>query len=245
MGLMYVLNVYWVVLFSVGTMGLMLFLDAKTASEFPPRFDTTGTQAKAVLTSPWFLGTAIPTVLGLIWTSSFVRRNKIPEQEHASMVWWLCNMIWFHVGCDLFSGFFMVMPVLTDLYAVMSPAHKMPRWHESRAHLDSGYTLELLCEVPLAFLAFVLFARRSPARDLVEVFAAAVQLAGTVTYYAPGLAKGEAHCWLSWLDRSCGSVWIIYPLVILGRQLRKAAGPAASNGRKKGPNSNGKAVKAA
>mmetsp|Transcript_20220 Transcript_20220/g.53645 ORF Transcript_20220/g.53645 Transcript_20220/m.53645 type:complete len:238 (-) Transcript_20220:79-792(-) len=234
MGLMYVLNVYWVILFAVGTMATMLFLDAKTANEFPPKFDMTGAQAKMVLTSPWFLGASIPVFVGLLWTSSFVRRNKIPELEHASMVWWLCNLFWFHFGCDLLSGYFQVMPVLTDLYAHMSPAHLNPRWHESRAHLDAGYILEATAEIPLCALAFLLFATRSPSRHLVEVFAAAVQFTGTITYYAPSVAKGETHCWLSYLDRSCGFVWILYPCVLLWRQLSKTSGAPASGKKKNG-----------
>lgn len=222
------LAVWWPALFSVGTMGLMFFIDPSPKDmAFPPALDLTGAQATRVASSPWFLGAALPMLVGLLWVRYFAASRKLPAAETGSMVWWLVNLIWFHMACDLFSGFFQTMPVLTELYAHMSPQHRQPRWHESRAHLDAGYALELVAEVPLAAWVFYLFARQDPARHVAEVFAAAVQAAGTVAYYAPGVAKGEAHCWLSWVDRACGSVWIIFPLVLLRRHLAAARGGAA------------------
>lgn len=150
------------------------------------------------------------------------------------MVWWMVNLFWFHLGCDVFSGLIQVQPVLTELYMFMTPSHRLPRWHEARSHLDAVYVLELIAEVPLAAWVLWSYARRDPARYTVEAFAAAVQLAGTVAYYAPGLAKNEVACWLSWADRTCGSVWIVFPIVLLRRCLA-AARPSAglSKGRKK------------
>merc|ERR1711957_541911 len=139
-------------------------------------------------------------------------------------------------GCDLLSGFWQVMPVVTQLYQRMTPAHHNPRWHESRGHLDAGYALELFVEFPLAALALYFFFRRHPARHFVETFAAAVQLGGTVAYYAPGLAQGEAACWLSWADRTCGSAWVIFPLVLLWRHIQAFApnsGAPNGSGKKK------------
>jgi len=124
--------------------------------------------------------------------------------------------------CDILSGFFQVMPVLTEMYMRMSPAHLHDRWHESRAHLDSGYVLELLVEVPLAAWVLWLFAARDPARYVVETFALAVQFAGTVTYYAPAIAKWEWACYFSYIDRTCGAVWLLYPLLLLARRVREA-----------------------
>jgi len=138
------------------------------------------------------------------------------------MIWWMVNLLWFHTGCDLFSGFFQIMPVLTELYAFMTPSHLQPRWHEERAHLDAGYALELLVEVPMAAWVLWLYARRDEGRHIAEVFAAAVQFAGTVTYYAPGIAKGESACWLSFVDRSCGFMWLVFPVVLLRRHLAAA-----------------------
>lgn len=227
--LMNMLQIYWPALFAVATMLPLFVVEAATAGQFPPPLDLSGAQAKRVITSPWYLATALPTAAGLAWLHRLARRNGLAAREHASMVWWLVNAVWFHVGCDLLSGFFQVMPVLTELYAHMSPAHRQPRWHEARAHLDSGYALELLVEVPLAWWVLYLFATRDPARHIAEVFAAAIQFAGTVTYYAPGLAKGESHCWLSYMDRASGSVWLVFPLLLLWRHLQDARRPLAKS----------------
>jgi hypothetical protein len=227
------LYIHWPAVFFFGTIGMICFVDTTPMEMWPPTLELSGVQATQLLTSPWFLAVALPMFAGLLWLPGFVRRNKLPVEEHAAMVWWLTNLFWWHTGCDILSGFFQVMPVLTDTYARFSPAHLKPRWHESRAHLDAGYALELFCEVPFAFIALWLFIRRDPARHIFEVFALGVQFAGTVAYYAPGLAKWEAACWLSWADRSCGFVWLIYPLILLRRHMSKLRSQAAMNGKKK------------
>lgn len=228
-----VLYIYWPFLFGFGTMLLMLGMQPKEPKDmWPPTLELTGAQAKTVLTSPWFLGSTLPIFAFLLWLPGFKKRNKVPDTEHAAMVWWVMNLFWFHTGCDILSGFFQVMPVLTQLYAVFTPAHLNPRWHESRAHLDAGYALELFCEVPFAAYALYLYVKRDQARHIFEVFALAVQFAGTVAYYAPGLAKWETACYLSWVDRTCGSVWLIYPLLLLHRHMQSAR-PKISNGKKK------------
>lgn len=232
-GLMTFLFIYWPAVFCIGTMGLMCLMDPTPKEMWPPTFDFSGSQARRVLSSPWFLVVSLPILIGLLWLAGFKRRNKLTAEEHASMVWWLTNLFWFHTGCDILSGFFQVMPVLTDIYARMSPAHLNPRWDASRAHLDAGYALELFCEVPFALYALWLYIRRDPARQMFEVFALAVQFAGTVAYYAPGLAKWESACWLSWVDRSCGAVWIIYPLLLLRCHMSKLRPQIQTNGKKK------------
>eukprot|EP00441_Pelagodinium_beii_P008707 CAMPEP_0197693764 /NCGR_PEP_ID=MMETSP1338-20131121/112957_1 /TAXON_ID=43686 ORGANISM="Pelagodinium beii, Strain RCC1491" /NCGR_SAMPLE_ID=MMETSP1338 /ASSEMBLY_ACC=CAM_ASM_000754 /LENGTH=130 /DNA_ID=CAMNT_0043276549 /DNA_START=109 /DNA_END=499 /DNA_ORIENTATION=- len=97
----------------------------------------------------------------------------------------------------------------------MNPAHANERWHPSRTPLDAGYALELLIEVPLCAWMLVLCARQDPGRHLFQAFALAVQMTGTVTYYLPGLVQMEFNCWLSLMDRLCGSVWMIYPVLTL------------------------------
>merc|ERR1712176_1038915 len=105
----------------------------------------------------------------------------------------------------------------------MTPSHKLGRWHAERAFVDSGYLLELLVEAPLGFWVLFLYFKRHPARHLVEVFAVAVQMAGTVCYYAPPLMRGESvNSWVSYCDRSFGSVWIIFPLIVLRRHFLEA-----------------------
>merc|ERR1719335_1262348 len=106
-------------------MGLMCFMDPTPKEMWPPTFDLTGAQAKRTLTSPYFLAVSLPMIACLLVLPGFKRRNKVPVEEHASMVWWLTNLFWFHTGCDILSGFFQVMPVLTDIYARFSPAHRL------------------------------------------------------------------------------------------------------------------------
>lgn len=216
------LYVWWPAFFALGTFSCMLLIDPKHAGTFPPKLELSGEQAKLVLSSPWVLGVTIPMVAGLIWIRFFAKAQKLPAQEQMSMVWWMVNTFWFHIGCDIFSGYWQVMPVLTDLYKLMSPQHHQPRWHDTRSHLDGGYALELFVEVPLAIWVLWLYATRDPARHIAEVFAASVQATGTVMYYIPGLAKWETACWLSWMDRTAGFVWILFPVLLLRRHLTAA-----------------------
>ncbi|CAE8622015.1 unnamed protein product [Polarella glacialis] len=184
---------------------------------WPPTLDFSGDQAVRVISSPVWLATVLPILLGLLVLRSFVRRKGLSLQDHGSMVWWLMNMLWFHTGCDVLSGYLQVMPILTELYTRMTPSHSHSRWHEARSHLDAVYLLEAFIEVPLCAWMLVLFARQDPGRHVAEVFAATVQFTGTVIYYVPGLVKMEAACWLSHLDRLCGSVWILFPIMIFWR----------------------------
>jgi len=211
------LEIWWPALFVMGTMVMMLILDASPEKMWPPTFDLSGSQAKRVLTSPAYLVVAVPMMAVLMWIPGFAKRNSVPGKEVASMVWWVTNAFWFHTGCDIFSGFFQFMPVYTELYKKMNPAHLKPRWHDARNHLDGCYALELILEAPFALWVFWLFIRRHPSRHIAEVLAASVQLAGTVVYYAPGLVKWEVACYLSWMDRACGFVWILFPAMLIRR----------------------------
>jgi len=56
-----------------------------------------------------------------------------------------------------------------------------------------------------------------------EMFALAVQFAGAITYYAPGIMRREEPAsWLSHLDRACGAVWVVFPLYLLYSRVGKA-----------------------
>mmetsp|Transcript_22783 Transcript_22783/g.50154 ORF Transcript_22783/g.50154 Transcript_22783/m.50154 type:complete len:234 (-) Transcript_22783:301-1002(-) len=228
------LNIWWPAFFTLGTIGICCFIDPPRANQWPPPLDLSGETAKRFLTSPWLLVVLIPMMIGLVWIKYFAQKNKLSAMEQGHMVWWMVNGFWFHTGCDIFTGLFMKMPVLTELYAHMSPAHRNPSFHDSRAVLDAGYALELVAEAPLAFIVLFMYWRRDPATHLVEIFAASVQASGTIMYYMPALVAGEAHCWLSYLDRSCGAVWVIFPIIILLRHVA-ATRPkkAKSNGKKK------------
>mmetsp|Transcript_57209 Transcript_57209/g.114701 ORF Transcript_57209/g.114701 Transcript_57209/m.114701 type:complete len:149 (-) Transcript_57209:128-574(-) len=145
------------------------------------------------------------------------------------MVWWLVNAFWFHVGCDFLSGHAQVQPVLTQLYAAMTPAHLLEAWTGQRIYLDAIYCMELLVEAPCCIWAFWLFYRRDPARYMVETLTAAVQFAGTIVYYIPVWGTGEpAASWLSYIDRSCGSVWLVFPAILIWRNVTALQLPAAA-----------------
>eukprot|EP00930_Biecheleria_cincta_P102460 TRINITY_DN94206_c0_g1_i1.p1 TRINITY_DN94206_c0_g1~~TRINITY_DN94206_c0_g1_i1.p1 ORF type:complete len:238 (-),score=38.73 TRINITY_DN94206_c0_g1_i1:448-1161(-) len=214
--------VYWPALFSLLVILIQLLLDPSPKDMWPPTLDFSGAQAVRVISSPLWLSLIIPMILGLIVLRRFSQRHALSSQDHGSMVWWLTNLLWFHTGCDILSGYFQVMPVMTDFYNRMTPAHSHERWHETRNHLDAAYMLELCVEAPLCAWVLYLFWQQDPGRHVAEVFTAAVQLTGTVTYYFPGVVRLEAACWLSHIDRLCGSIWILFPLVIFRRTLASA-----------------------
>lgn len=218
---------------------------------WPPTFDTSGAQASRFLINPFFLATFLPVLVGCVYfrcgKSSPYKSNSSAQvaplspslriggstssivEEHAAAVWWLTNLFWFHIGCDILSGYFQVMPVMSDLYRRSNPAHMEERWHPRRGHLDAVYFLEILVEVPLAIWVLYLYLTRNPARQRVETFALAVQLAGAVAYYAPGIIRGEpAACWMTYLDRACGAIWVIYPLLRLRGGVSKVRLEAAA-----------------
>merc|ERR1740121_1251998 len=111
---------------------------------------------------------------------------------------------------------------MTEIYRMSTPEHRFPNWHESRAHMDAGYSMELVLQIPMAAWILYLFATRDPARHQVETFLSGLQMAGAIGYYLPGLVKGEVHCWLSVLDRLIASVWVIYPFLLLRRNMAAA-----------------------
>jgi len=168
------LFVYWPFLFTVGTAVIILILDPSPPglddprhpadAMWPPTFDWTGAQAVFVLKNPLFLGTFFPVVLGVFCLRFLLQAELFVTSEHASMNWWLCNLFWFHIGCDVLSGYYQVMPVLTDLYKRMNPAHLEEQWHPLRQHLDAAYLLELLVEAPLAAWVLYLYWVGDPAR---------------------------------------------------------------------------------
>mmetsp|Transcript_144940 Transcript_144940/g.255473 ORF Transcript_144940/g.255473 Transcript_144940/m.255473 type:complete len:241 (+) Transcript_144940:99-821(+) len=220
------LLVWWSAIFAVLTTVMQSWLDP--VQNWWPQLDLSGKQAVRVFSSPWFLGCWFPLIAGLVLVHRFADRNHLPHQEKGMMVWFMTNVFWFHTGCDLLSGFWQVMPNLTELYIAMNPSHTQPQWAEARGYLDAAYALELLVEVPLGCWVLWLYFTRDPARHLVEVFAVAVQLAGTVAYYVPPIARRETlPSWVSICDRAFGSVWIIFPLFILRRHMAAARSHSA------------------
>lgn len=222
-------EVWWSAVFAAGCIALVFFVEPKQGFTFPPKLDLSGKQAILVMSNQWFLICAIPLVVGVFFLQRTFKKyslfaNQPVRAERGMMVWWLMNLCFFHTACDVLSGYYQVMPILTDHYKEMSPAHLEPRWADARQHFDLVYVLEGLVEAPLALIMLVLHLRRHPARHIVEVFAVAVQLAGTVCYYCPRFFKGEqATTWLYYCDCTCGAAWIVFPLLVLWRHISTAA----------------------
>jgi len=217
------------VLFAAQVLIMQCLVDPKQSWTSAPKLDLSFQQAFRVLSSPWLWICWGPMIAGLVWLKSFFEKHKLPSVEKGMMVWWLTNIFFFHTHCDLLSGYFQVMPALTEIYAGMTPAHLQPRWADPRLHLDATYFLELLCEVPLACLCLSLYIRRHPGRYFVETFACAVQMAGTVTYYGPPLIRMEATTsWVCFFDRTFGMAWIVIPLIVLRRHYLAAVEKAGA-----------------
>ncbi|CAE7176711.1 unnamed protein product, partial [Symbiodinium pilosum] len=212
------LAVYWPAVFAVATMAMMSVVDYHQC-DWPPKLNLTGSQAAQFILAPVWLCTGLPTLILMPILAKVSSKHGFSPKDKLSLMWWHVNLFWFHTGCDVFSGYFQVMPVLTELYTRMSPAHSYPRWHPNRVHFDCAYFLELIIEAPFAALLVYLFLVQDHRRYLVELFALAVQFAGTVMYYAPGIMNLEHACWLSWADKACGSVWIIFPAYVFWRAL--------------------------
>lgn len=194
---------------------------------WPPKLDLSfgeWSQARKALSSPWFYSCWVPMLIGVLALRSFFLAHKtLDSVERGMMVWWLTNIFFFHTHCDLLSGYYQVMPNLSEIYAAMTPQHQSPQWAEPRLHLDTTYFLELTVEVPLAIFVLLLYLRRHPGRYFAETFAVAVQMAGTVIYYTPPLIKREATpSWVCYFDRSFGAVWIMFPLIVLRRHFLRA-----------------------
>lgn len=225
--LMVFLQIWWTVVFAVLVTIMQCVVKPKQDWSWPPELDLSGDQAKSVLTSEWFWACSGPMLLGLPWFRSFFKTHKFAVVEQSMTIWWWTNAFFFHTSCDLLSGYFQVMPALTQIYAEMTPAHKQARWANARLHLDSTYFLEMTVEAPLALLMVFLYIRRHPGRYFVETFAVAVQLAGSVVYYMPSLMRGDAAAnWVSYNYRAFGMVWIIVPLLVLRRRFVEAVAEA-------------------
>jgi len=163
-------------------------------------------------------------IAAIFYVKSFCKKHKIDVIEQGMMLWWTTNLFFFHIHCDVLSGYYQVMPAMTQLYAHMTPAHLKPQWADARLHLDATYFLEMTVEAPLAALCLCLYLRRHPARHLMEIAAVSVQAAGTMTYYVPPLIRGEVTpSWVCFCDRGFGAVWIIFPLIVIRRHWMAAS----------------------
>jgi len=217
------IEVWWSVAFAVCVLAMQCLLDPQQGWAWPPKMDLTGKQAMSVVTSKWFAVCWAPLILGCFFCKRFFKKTGISVAERGMMLWWLSNACIFHIHCDVLSGFYQVMPALTQIYSHMSPQHKDPQWSDSRLHLDTVYFMELFFEAPFAVLVLFLYVKRSPARHLMEIFALAVQFSGTVIYYVPRFIRMETMpSWICFLDSGFGFVWIAFPVFVLSRHWKAA-----------------------
>ena len=187
---------------------------------------------QTMLFSPFFLGCVFFAAVGM-WKLHQIWKTGAPfsDTDKFAMVWFLMNATWYHTGCDVMSGLFQVMPNLRDAYAISNAAHNYPMHDLHRIALDTVYWLELFIQVPLCIIVIALYAKRSPARPVVEAVLCALHFAGTWAYYVPYLLMGETNNpIISNIDRTVALAWVIVPALLAWRAMKQvmAMAPAPS-----------------
>jgi len=169
-------------------------------------------------TSPYFLVCVLATAVLYMWEKTLV--DPLVGVEKFVALWHLTNATWWSFGCDVLSGYFHVMPVLSQQYEFSNPNHL----HESmRYTLDAVYLTEMFIHVPLAYLCFYAHAKRWRGRHLIEAFLCGIQIEGTFLFYLPDILEGCSNypsgslaVWIFWLF---GLFWIFVPIALLLRAL--------------------------
>eukprot|EP00439_Symbiodinium_sp_Y106_P062719 s158_g9.t1 len=182
------LTAYWPVLFAFATMALMSVVDYHECV-WPPKLELTGMQAVQFMKAPVWLCTGFPTLALVPLLARACSKYGFSLKDRSSLMWWHVNLFWFHTGCDVFSGYYQVMPVLTELYTRMSPTHSYPRWHPNRVHFDCAYALELFVEAPFAAWMMYLFLTQDPAQ---ATWRHAAELAASKMQESHGASGGPA-----------------------------------------------------
>jgi len=225
------LHVYWPVLLFASTVLLGWFYDpAKLESLFPFSWDFA--RVVASLSSPVFWGFFLLSIAGITYAQRvWGTKSGFTDTDKMATLWFLLNATWFHLGCDVMSGLFHVMPNLSEAYVALNDVHSLPMHHPDRVVLDTVYWFEILVEAPLALLVTALYLRQSKTRPIVEAFLNGLYIAGTVAYYMPNIILGHSpHILMSNLDRMIASVWIWVSVGLTIRSIRQVTGrPAPSS----------------
>jgi hypothetical protein len=204
-------QVWWPILFAA----LVSIMQCIVDSSDSPSIDFS--KASNILASPKFYVMLVPLTGGCVGLKKFFGEVRLPTLDKGMMVWWVANLLFFFSHCDLLSGYYGVMPGLSDLFMDVSPALSYPQWAPRRVHLDAVYFLELTVEVPLAVFVILLYVYQHPGRYLAENFALGIQLAGTYVYTIPGLIVPEtAPSWLRSCEHTSRAIWILFPMLIFG-----------------------------
>jgi hypothetical protein len=92
------------------------------------------------------------------------------------------------------------------------------------------YWLELFIQVPLCLVVIWLYAKRSPARPVVEAFLCALHFAGTWAYYLPSIIMGETNnVIISNIDRTVATAWVIVPGLLAWRAMKQVVEATKAN----------------
>lgn len=224
------LFIYWPACMELFTVAIVCCLDTSDPTKLIA-FHFDPAQWGAMLLSPFLLTCAFFAALGM-WKLHQIWKTGEPfsNTDKFAMVWFLMNATWYHTGCDVMSGLFQVMPNMRDAYAISNAGHNFPMHDLHRIALDTVYWLELFIQVPLCLVVIWLYAKRSPARPVVETFLCALHFAGTWAYYLPSILMGETNNPIvSNLDRTIATAWIIVPAALSWRAMKQVVEATRAN----------------
>jgi hypothetical protein len=215
------LYVHWAALLFPATIAFASLYDPTNPDALLPFACVPARFAAMIFSWPMTLVFA-PMVVGYaIARRAWARSDAFSLTDRMAMVWFLMSATWFHIGCDVLSGLFQVMPNMTDAYRAMNAANWQPLHHPDRIVLDVVYWFELFVQMPLAVLTLWLYAIRSRLRPGVECFLCGLHVTGTVVYYVPDVILGHTtHPLLTNMDRVMASLWIWVPAALAFRATR-------------------------
>lgn len=225
---------------------VLAFVVAFSGAAFKPSKDGSLSPAESVeevmefLGSFWFLLCLGLCVAGTYWSFSKDRRTDFKlfenDTEKGLAMWHLTNATWWSFGCDVLSGYFGVMPLLTSHYDTVDGKHSLSPGAFAtlgdgtrapaltRSGLDAVYLCELCIHVPLAWTVFWAYHHDAPWKRTLESVLCAVQITGTVCYYLPEILDGS-HYYPEggialWFGVYFGLLWIALPVLIVVRNIR-------------------------
>eukprot|EP00756_Hemistasia_phaeocysticola_P023842 Hpha_TRINITY_DN15915_c5_g6::TRINITY_DN15915_c5_g6_i1::g.73269::m.73269 len=213
--------VYWPVGMALGVISIGALFDTERAEvegAWPPPILSSPNMD--YLTSPFLWGPVVVAIALLYKSESVARKHNVEAWEHASMVWASCNVTIYHTLCDLFSGFFQVLPGMRESYYLLNKDHRLPRHHPTRMVMDVIYWLEIL-EVVIALYVLYLFWNRRPHRYVVESWLHGMHLGGYMAYYLPGIYLGHYTSFITNLDRCIALCWVFFPIALVHRAINQ------------------------
>ena len=225
------LYVYWAALLFPATIAFASLYDPTNPDALLPFAFVPSRFVAMIFSWPMAL-VALPMAAGFVLARrAWARSGAFSLTDKMAMVWFLMSATWFHIGCDVLSGLFQVMPNMTGAYRAMNAANLQPLHHPDRIVLDVVYWFELFVQTPLAVLTFWLYRIRSRFRPGVECFLCGLHVAGTVAYYVPDVVLGHTtHPLLTNMDRAMASLWIWVPSALAIRAARTRAPVVSAEG---------------